>query len=120
MRSKNAIFTAYDDSIMRRLAEQRREQLDRMAWDVFRRVAKKPKAPEWVLVGDAECIRETERALCVRVPRTMDPKADPLHRLKMEIWVPKSQLHQVENEIRKTGDKGFLVIPEWLAKEKGL
>lgn len=103
--------------LFRKVAKAHQDRLDRMAWDVFKRV-KKPEAPKWVLVGDAECIRETALALCIRVPRSY--VNDPLMRLKTEIWVPKSQCHPTENEIGKQGDKGFLVIPEWLAKEKGL
>lgn len=116
---KDLVFPDLQKVYVQKLAQEQQQQLDRMAWDVFKRV-KKTEETKWVLVGDAQCIRETALALCVRVPRTMDPKADPLHRLKTEIWVPKSQLHPTENEIGGTGHSGFLVIPEWLAKEKGL
>lgn len=39
-----------------------------------------------------------------------------------EFWIPKSQIHR-ESEITeksKKGDTGILVIPRWLAIEKGL
>ena len=36
-----------------------------------------------------------------------------------EVWIPKSQLSD-ESEIQEKGDKGLLVIPEWLAIEKEL
>lgn len=81
-------------------------------------VVKKKKRDEWVLVGDAECIRSTALALLVRVPYSVTAKL-PL-RPSMEVWIPKSQLHPTENEITKLGDKGFLVIKDWIAKEKGL
>lgn len=34
-------------------------------------------------------------------------------------WVPKSQICD-ESEVWETGDSGILVIPEWLAEEKGM
>lgn len=61
---------------------------------------------KWVLVGPCMCIRETAKALLIRFE-------------KQETWVPKSMLHPEENEIEGTGHQGFLVLPEWLAKEKG-
>jgi hypothetical protein len=33
-------------------------------------------------------------------------------------WVPKSQLHP-DSEVRARGDVGVLIIPAWLAAEKG-
>lgn len=36
-----------------------------------------------------------------------------------EIWIPKSQIHE-DSQVRELGDRGELVIPEWLAIEKGL
>ena len=64
------------------------------------------KEPTWALIGPVVCIKETERALLVRFEGT-------------ETWVPKSQLHEEENEVNEAGDMGMLVIPEWLAAEKG-
>lgn len=110
----------YDVSrtIMRELAKQSRDRLEHDAADALAFVVKKKKRDEWVLVGDAKCIRETERAILVRVPYSVTAKL-PL-RPSMEVWIPKSQLHPTENEVAKLGDEGFLVIPEWIVKEKGL
>jgi hypothetical protein len=68
------------------------------------------KATEWALVGPVVCIRETERALLIRFA---DKPSSP------QVWVPKSQCHPEENEISQAGDIGMLVLPVWLAKEKG-
>lgn len=68
----------------------------------------KRRAREWVLVGPVMATRETERALLVKFEG--DNK---------EIWVPKSMLNALENEVWKAGDMGMLILPEWLAKEKG-
>ena len=81
-------------------------------------IRKPKKREDWVLVGDTECVRTTERALLIRAPRMLGKRW--LTNLDVEFWIPKSQLHPTENEVSRLGDKGFLVIPEWLAKEKGL
>jgi hypothetical protein len=36
-----------------------------------------------------------------------------------EVWIPKSQIDN-SSEVQGEGDDGTLVIPEWLAIEKGL
>jgi len=36
-----------------------------------------------------------------------------------EYWIPKSQIDD-DSEVSALGDEGTLVIPEWLAIEKGL
>jgi len=61
---------------------------------------------KWALIGPVACVRETAKALLVKFERA-------------EEWVPKFMLHEDENEIEHEGDIGILVIPEWLAKEKG-
>lgn len=33
-------------------------------------------------------------------------------------WIPLSQVHK-DSEVTKKGDSGLLIIPLWLAKEKG-
>lgn len=34
-------------------------------------------------------------------------------------WIPKSQIDE-ESEVHHEGDEGLLVIPEWLAEDKGM
>lgn len=68
---------------------------------------------EWFLVANVTCIRETDKALLVRVPALKEGNPPT------EDWVPKSQLHDEENEITTVGDVGMLVCSEWIAKEKG-
>lgn len=61
----------------------------------------------WVLIGpDVICVRETDKALLVKFENK-------------EAWVPKSQLHPEENEIRESGDMGMLVVRRWIAEQKG-
>ena len=60
----------------------------------------------WALVGPVTCVRESVRAVCVRFDGS-------------ETWVPRSQLHATENEIKQQGDQGMLILPLWLAQEKG-
>lgn len=36
-----------------------------------------------------------------------------------KVWIPRSQLLE-ENEVTEEGEIGLLVIPEWLAHERGL
>ena len=55
----------------------------------------------------AEVLKETDMAILVKL-ETGD-----------EIWIPKSQIHD-DSEVWKSGHTGTLVIPEWLATEKGL
>jgi len=57
-------------------------------------------------IEDVEGILETEKALLCGVDGR-------------EVWIPKTQIHE-DSEVWKTGDKGHLVIPTWLAEEKGL
>jgi len=58
--------------------------------------------------GEVELVRATDRALLVNYEGE-------------EIWIPKSQVDD-DSEIyshRQVGEKGTLVIPYWLAEEKG-
>lgn len=66
----------------------------------------KTKTHGWALVGPVTCVRDSVRALCVRFEG-------------VDTWVPRSQLHATENEIKKQGDQGMLILPLWLAQEKG-
>lgn len=36
-----------------------------------------------------------------------------------EVWIPKSQIDD-DSEVYKAGTDGKLIIPEWLATDKGL
>jgi len=36
-----------------------------------------------------------------------------------EHWIPKSQIHRT-SEVKDEGDEGTLIIPLWLAEEKGI
>lgn len=35
------------------------------------------------------------------------------------VWIPKSQIHD-DSEVYRKGTEGTLVIPEWLALDKGI
>lgn len=56
--------------------------------------------------GQAETIRETPKAILVEVEGE-------------EFWIPKSQIDD-ESEVWQDDQEGELVIPLWLAEEKGL
>jgi hypothetical protein len=53
-------------------------------------------------------IHEREEALLVETD-DLDEK---------EVWIPKSQIHQY-SEVREVGEAGEMVIPYWLAQERG-
>jgi hypothetical protein len=36
-----------------------------------------------------------------------------------KVWIPKSQIDDA-SEVYKDGDRGVLVVTEWIAKQKGL
>lgn len=55
---------------------------------------------------DAKVKRTTPSALLVEVDGR-------------KVWVPRSQLLE-ENDVSEEGEEGLLVIPEWLAIERGL
>jgi len=54
----------------------------------------------------ATCLRESEKAVLVSVGAC-------------EVWIPKALIHD-DSEVYKADTSGVLVIPEWLAVEKGL
>jgi len=56
-----------------------------------------------------DCVADRETPLAVRVHI---PGFDP-------VWIPKSQILDA-SEVYEDGHRGTLVIPEWLATEKGL
>ena len=51
--------------------------------------------------------RETPKALCVILATGQ------------EIWMPKSQIES-GSAVKGDGDKGVMLVSEWIAKEKGL
>ena len=55
---------------------------------------------------EVEVVAETSKALCCKI----DGK---------DHWFPKSQIED-DTEVAKKGDKGKLVISDWIAKEKNL
>lgn len=55
---------------------------------------------------DAECLRETERAILVSLGKPGGPRR--------ERWVPKSQLLD-SSEVLKPGDRGELRVTDWFA-----
>lgn len=63
---------------------------------------------EPVSVDGCTCLRETDKALLIEAEGS-------------EFWVPKSQVHD-DSEVFDAGKHatGVLVIPRWLAEEKGL
>lgn len=64
------------------------------------------RSTEPAYIEDVVAVRETELALLVVVNGE-------------ETWIPKSQIKD-ESEVNEPGDSGTLVIPEWLADDKGI
>jgi hypothetical protein len=61
---------------------------------------------ETVQIHNVTVSRETEAALLVEIEGET-------------FWIPKSQIHD-DSEVYKADTEGTLVIPLWLAEEKGL
>jgi hypothetical protein len=61
---------------------------------------------EPVRLSDCECTAETERAILVEVNAE-------------EMWFPKTQIDE-SSEVTTKGDRGVLVISNWIAKQKNL
>lgn len=64
-----------------------------------------------VTFKDATCVKETDKALLVRIPEDDDK----------EHWIPKSQIHD-DSEVYDGEDNahGKLVITHWIAEQRGL
>jgi hypothetical protein len=62
----------------------------------------------WALVGPVTALRQSasKKALLIKFGTT-------------EEWIPKSQIHPTEGDVHQPYEQGALIIPEWLAKEKG-
>lgn len=63
-----------------------------------------------ITLEDVTVKKITERAMLVVVPRE-NGKPE-------EMWLPKSQID--ETDCLADGDEGYIVITEWIAKQKGL
>lgn len=61
--------------------------------------------PNYTMSG-AVCRRATDLAILVEVDG-------------QEVWIPKSQIDD-DSEVYEANTEGDLIIPEWLAREKGL
>ena len=61
-----------------------------------------------VLFEGAECIRETEKGILVRLPDHDE-----------EVWLAKSQLHD-DSDVYSHGDTGNLIVSRWMAEQKDL
>ncbi len=59
---------------------------------------------EFVTLQDVEVLQATDAALCCRVAGR-------------EVWVPLAQVGIADQVVRKPGDRGTLIIPDWLARE---
>jgi hypothetical protein len=60
-----------------------------------------------VEIDDVECLREAGATLVMKVA------------FGVEVLIPTSQIHPT-SEVQDVGDEGTLVIPEWLAIDRGL
>lgn len=58
-------------------------------------------------IEDAECVAQTDKAICVRAPD-----------LDGQVWIPQSQVHE-DSEVWKEGQSGKLVVNEWWAEKEG-
>ena len=63
---------------------------------------------EPVEVEVEKVIAETDKAIGIIVDEDDEPT-----------WIPKSQIAD-ESEVQAKGDHGTMIIPRWLAEEKGL
>lgn len=59
-----------------------------------------------VVISEATCVRESKKAVLVRVEGK-------------EFWVPQSQVHK-DSEVWVANDQGKLIISKWIAIERGL
>lgn len=59
-------------------------------------------------IEDVECVKETDRALCLSIPDYED-----------EVWIPKSVVSE-DSDVTSEGDEGRLIIHQWFADKEGL
>lgn len=69
-----------------------------------------------ISIGYAECLKETEKAILVRVGE--NPNFEGFDG-SFELWVPQSQVDE-DSEVWQEGDAGVLVLSEWFAQKEGL
>lgn len=63
----------------------------------------------WLYAEGVKVQVETEKAIKVKIPG-----------VALALWLPKSQLHQDDNEVWEEEDVGVLVLSKWIAEQKGL
>ena len=63
-------------------------------------------ADDVVTYSNATCIRQTEKAICVRIAGR-------------DQWLPQSAVHD-DSEVYAKGHEGRLVIKAWFARKEGL
>lgn len=68
--------------------------------------AKKDDRYDPVEIEEVTVVRETEKALLCKIEG-------------VEHWIPKSQIND-DSEVYEEGGEGTLIIPRWLADEKGI
>lgn len=64
-------------------------------------------------------IRRGDEALLVRVPIEVPCAGRPAEQRHRDVWIPTRLIHDA-SDVRDVGDTGALVIPEWLARDRGL
>ena len=62
----------------------------------------------WWCVDKCAVVADTEKAVLVHSDGTDEP-----------YWLPKSQLHEDDNECWEEGDEGTLVFSAWIGRQKG-
>lgn len=68
------------------------------------------------LVGTGVGIRETDKAVLVRVEEPSDDAEEHVER-NLETWLPRSQIHD-DSEVYGEGHSGTIIITEFLARQK--
>jgi hypothetical protein len=73
---------------------------------------------EPVMIGDGECLRETDRAILVQMKGEDRPDTGGFAS-ECEIWIPKSVLHD-DSEVYEKGGTGTVIVFAWYAEKEGL
>ena len=66
----------------------------------------KASREECVVIEGAECLRESAKAIQVRIENE-------------DKWIPKSLIHD-DSECHKADTSGTLIVPAWFAEKEGL
>lgn len=64
---------------------------------------------------EGEILRETDKAICLRLYEPNDPEKDG-----EDIWFPLSQVEQIHHERKNGVGSDRLVVTDWIAKAKDL